>query len=68
MENGRDAGRPLPLTADQEAAYLAWTELIERDDYEPSPSGTGIALEGDEAAAYSRALLDELEVMETPDE
>jgi hypothetical protein len=60
----KETGRE--LTAAEQAAFTAWAELIERDDYEPRPSGQGVALEGDEAAAYSRALLAELGVTEEP--
>jgi hypothetical protein len=49
------------LTPVQQAAYMAWAEEIERDDWEPHPRGNGVALEGDEAADYTRTLLGELD-------
>lgn len=51
-----DAG----LTSAEEASSNAWAQQIERDDYEPRASDHGVALEGGEAAAYSRALLEDL--------
>jgi len=56
------------LTAAEQAAFTAWAELIETDDYEPRPSGAGVALEGDAAVAYSRSLLADLGVDDEPAE
>lgn len=39
---------------------MVWAEEIERDDQEPRPTGSGVALEGYAAVAYSRAILDEI--------
>ncbi len=47
-----------PLSAEEEAFYAAMAEDAEADDYGPEPGSTGLALEGDEAAAAARAELD----------
>jgi hypothetical protein len=59
-KDAADALTGATLNAAEQAAYAVWAELIEQDDYEPNPAAEGVAFEGEEAAAYSSALLDEL--------
>ena len=48
------------LTPEQQTAYSGWADAIERDDYVPRPAASSTAIEGNEAARYSREVLDDI--------